>query len=165
MPKQSAGVMLYRRRGDKIEVLLGHPGGPFWAKKDKGVWSIPKGWIDEGETPIDAAKREFLEETGHTLPDGKLLELGTIKQASGKLVYGWAVEGDLDTATIKSNTFTMEWPPKSAQQQEFPEVDRAEWYELGQAFNKIRRGQDEFLDRLAENLDYIVDKPEQATLF
>ena len=132
------------RVGSGIEVLLGHPGGPFWRKKDLGSWSIPKGLIAEGETPLAAAKREFAEETGHR-PRGKSMPLGEAKQPGGKLVHVWAVEGDWDAASLKSNIFEMEWPPRSGRRQTFPELDRAEWFGVDEAQAKILKGQAVFL--------------------
>jgi predicted NUDIX family NTP pyrophosphohydrolase len=134
-----------------LEVLLVHPGGPFWAKKDAGAWSIPKGEYSEGENPLAAAKREFAEETGVSL-DGDVIPLGEVKQASGKVVIAWALEGDLDTKLIQSNTFTIEWPPRSGLMQEFPEVDAAGWFSLGDAQGKLLRGQVQFLIRLSEHV-------------
>lgn len=147
--KQSAGILVYRKSGDGIEVLLGHPGGPFWAKKDKGVWSIPKGEFDD-ELAIDAAKREYQEELGSKPPEGELLDLGTVKMKSGKVIYAWAVEGDFNVATVRSNTFTMQWPPRSGNEQEFPEIDRAGWFSLAVAKQKLVTAQGEFIDRLAD---------------
>jgi predicted NUDIX family NTP pyrophosphohydrolase len=149
MPKRSAGILLYRRRDGQIEIFLVHPGGPFWMKKDAGAWSIPKGEYAEGDDPLQAAKREFREETGFDLQVGALHELSEIKLASGKVVTAWAVEGDCDAATIQSNTFSIEWPPKSGKKQEFPEVDRAAWFSLPGARNKINAAQRVFLDRLS----------------
>jgi predicted NUDIX family NTP pyrophosphohydrolase len=146
MAKRSAGILLHRNGGS--EVLLVHPGGPFWAKKDLGVWSIPKGEHDEGEDGLACALREFEEETGTRLPPGGLTDLGSIKQRGGKVVRAWAAEGDLDAAGVRSNTFTMEWPPRSGRQREFPEVDRAEWFSLEEARKRINPAQAEFLDRL-----------------
>src|SRR6266511_421401 len=137
MPKMSAGILLYRRSGDDVEVLLVHPGGPFWAKKDLGAWSIPKGEYDQGDDPLETALRELEEETGHRLGDQDLLELGTIRQRSGKVLSAWAAPGDLDAETITSNTFTIEWPPRSGSQREFPEVDRAEWFDVPTAREKV----------------------------
>src|SRR5689334_13919801 len=125
--KLSAGILLYRIRSGTLEVLLVHPGGPFWTRKDLGAWSIPKGEFEEGDDPLETAKREFLEETGAPV-SGKFVALTPRKQKSGKLVHAWAVEGDLDASTIVSNSFSMEWPPRSGKQQEFPEVDRGEWF-------------------------------------
>jgi len=140
MPKLSAGILLFRRRRPAIEVMLVHPGGPFWAKKDLGAWSIPKGLADEGEDLLEAAKREFLEETGMPI-EGEFLDLGAHKQRGGKTIAAWACEGDFDPARLKSNTFTLEWPPRSGRMAEFPEVDRAAWYSIADAFMKINKGQ------------------------
>jgi len=129
-------LLLYRFHEGTLEVFLVHPGGPFWAKKDLGAWSIPKGEIDEGEDPLEAARREFEEETGFR-PEGMFRELTPVKQRSGKIVHTWAVEGDCDSAAIRSNTFSMEWPPRSGRQQEFPEVDRAGWFSIPEAREKI----------------------------
>ncbi len=144
MPKKSAGLLLFRRR-EGLEVLLVHPGGPLWAKKDEGAWSIPKGEIDADEDPLAAARREFEEELGSSV-SGDFVTLAPIRQASGKLVYAWAVEADFDTATFTSGTFSMEWPPRSGRQQEFPEVDRAEWFTIDEAKRKINKGQVPLLD-------------------
>ena len=133
-----------------MEVLLVHPGGPFWARRDAGAWSIPKGEYSDGEDPLDAARREFAEELGSRAPDGDPADLGEIRQKSGKVVHGWALAGDLDAGAIQSNTFTLEWPPRSGRMREFPEVDRAEWFELERAREKINPAQAAFLDRLAE---------------
>jgi predicted NUDIX family NTP pyrophosphohydrolase len=149
--RQSAGLLLYRRNGNGVEVLLGHPGGPFWRNKDLGSWSIPKGLIAEGEKPLAAARREFTEETGHR-PRGKSLPLGEARQPGGKLVQAWAVEGDWDAASLKSNMFEMEWPPRSGRRHSFPELDRAEWFDLAEAQAKILKGQAIFLTRLLEKL-------------
>jgi len=145
--KQSAGILLYRFREGKLEVLLVHPGGPFWAKKEAGAWSIPKGEFAEGEDPLSAANREFHEETGFSV-SGKFIALPAVKQAGGKFVYAWAVEGDCDAAAVKSNTFSMEWPPRSGKRTEFPEVDRAGWFPLELAKDKILKGQMRLLDEL-----------------
>jgi predicted NUDIX family NTP pyrophosphohydrolase len=145
--KRSAGILLYKRDGGSLRVLLAHPGGPFWRNKDAGAWSIPKGEIGDDEEPLAAALREFAEETGVTL-DGDFTPLGEIKQKGGKMVIAFAQERDLDPSTIASNTFTMEWPPRSGRQQTFPEIDRAEWFGLDAAREKINAGQSEFLDRL-----------------
>ena len=144
--QQSAGLLLYRH-SRAPEVLLGHPGGPFWSKKDDGAWTIPKGLISPGETPLAAARREFAEETGYR-PRGKALALGEARQPGGKLVHVWAVEDDWDAAKLRSNSFEMKWPPKSGRRQEFPELDRAAWFTLGEARTKILKGQAVFLDRL-----------------
>lgn len=147
MAKQSAGLLLYRFHEGTLEVLLVHPGGPFWAKKDLGAWSIPKGEIAEGEDPLEAARREFEEETGFR-PEGFFRELMPVRQRSGKIVHAWAVEGDGDSAAIRSKPFTLEWPPRSGRQQEFPEVDRAGWFDLATAREKILDGQRALLDEL-----------------
>lgn len=149
--KHSAGVLLFRRIGREIEVLLAHPGGPFWKNKDGGAWSIPKGEYADNEDPLAAAKREFAEETGLTLA-GDFIPLGEIRQPGGKAVAAWAAEGEFDTKLLRSNTFSMPWPPRSGKLQEFPEIDRAEWFPLGLAGRKILKGQTELLDRLAKHL-------------
>ena len=146
MPKKSAGLLLFRRR-DRLEVLLVHPGGPLWAKKDEGAWSIPKGEIDADEDPLRAARREFAEELGSDV-SGEFIALHPIRQASGKLVYAWAIESEFDTATFRSGTFSMEWPPRSGRQQDFPEVDRAEWFTIDDAKRKINKAQIALLDQL-----------------
>lgn len=148
--KLSAGILLYRRTGGVLEVLLGHMGGPFWAKKDAGAWSVPKGEYTEEEEPEAAARREFTEELGLPVPDGELIELGTVRQSGGKRVTVWALEGDLDPDQVVPGTFELEWPPKSGQKREFPELDRVEWFDLAQAREKIVTKQREFLDRLAD---------------
>jgi predicted NUDIX family NTP pyrophosphohydrolase len=145
--KKSAGILLFREQDGSLEVLLVHPGGPFWAKKDDGAWSIPKGEFEDGEDPLAAAKREFAEETGLVL-GGEEIALGDVRQSSAKTVYAWALRGDFDATALKSNTFSMEWPPKSGRQQEFPEVDRADWFTLDVARGKMIKGQIPFLDRL-----------------
>jgi predicted NUDIX family NTP pyrophosphohydrolase len=145
--KRSAGILLYRR-APELEVLLVHPGGPFWAKKDLGAWSIPKGEHDEDEDARACAIREFTEETGGAPSPGELDDLGTVTQKAGKVVQAWALEGDLDPASIRSNTFSMQWPPRSGRMQEFPEVDRAEWFALDAARERINPAQAAFLDRL-----------------
>ncbi len=147
MVKHSAGLLLYRVRGGALEVFLVHPGGPFWSRKDLGVWSIPKGEIDEGEDPLEAARREFGEETGFR-PDDMFRELAPVRQRSGKVVLAWAVEGDCDPAALRSNTFEMEWPPRSGLRQEFPEVDRAGWFSIPEAMEKILDGQRPLLAQL-----------------
>jgi predicted NUDIX family NTP pyrophosphohydrolase len=148
--RRSAGILLYRLVTGTPEVLLVHPGGPYWARKDAGAWSIPKGEYDEGEDPRSCALREFEEETGTALPPGELIELGDVKHKSGKLVTAWAVEGDLDADAILSNTFTMEWPPRSGRTAEFPEIDRAGWFDIEAAREKLVPAQAEFLGRLLE---------------
>jgi predicted NUDIX family NTP pyrophosphohydrolase len=147
MRKLSAGMLMFKRCGADVQVFLVHPGGPFWEKKDERAWSIPKGEYDEGEDPLDAAKREFEEETGFKV-NGEFIALDQIKQPSGKIIVAWAFEGDLLSTVIRSNTFSMEWPPKSGQQQEFPEVDRADWFTVDEARRRIVKGQAGFLDRL-----------------
>jgi predicted NUDIX family NTP pyrophosphohydrolase len=141
--------VVFRRADAGPEVLLGHMGGPFWARKDAGAWSIPKGEYGADEEPLAAARREFTEEFGLPPPDGTPLELGEVRQAGGKLVTAWAVEGDLDPAAITPGTFELEWPPRSGRRRAFPEVDRVAWFELAQAHERIVTGQRELLDRLA----------------
>ena len=141
MPKkQSAGIVAYRMRSEAPELFLVHPGGPFWARKDDGAWSIPKGEFVEGEEKLQAARREFTEETGLSL-DGTFRELAPIKQPGGKLIHAWAIEQDLDASAIRSNLFTLEWPPRSGRRQEFPEVDRAAWFAWPLALRKVLKGQ------------------------
>jgi predicted NUDIX family NTP pyrophosphohydrolase len=147
MAKRSAGILLFRRRAGAIEVLLVHPGGPFWAKKDDGAWSIPKGEYTDDEDPREAARREFAEETGLAV-EGEMVALGEVKQPGGKLVTAWAVEGDCDAAAVKSNLFSLEWPPKSGKLRQFPEIDRAAWFPLELARVKILQGQLPFLARV-----------------
>jgi len=149
---QSAGLLLYRQRDGKLEVLLVHPGGPFWQKRDEGVWSIPKGEIAENEAASDVARREFQEELGIPPPDGEGIALGSIRQKGGKAVEAWAMPGDLDVTRATSNTFTIEWPPHSGKMQSFPEVDRAQWFDLDAAHHKLVPAQGAFLDRLKELL-------------
>lgn len=148
--KRSAGIVLYRRSAGQVEVLLGHMGGPFWARKDAGAWSIPKGECEPDEEALDAARREFQEELGLPVPDGELVELGEIRQSSGKVVTAWALAGDLDPALVVPGTFEMEWPRGSGRMKEFPEIDRAEWFDLVAAEEKIVAGQRPLLGRLAE---------------
>jgi predicted NUDIX family NTP pyrophosphohydrolase len=145
--KKTAGVLLYRLRNSAPEVFLVHPGGPFWAKKDLGAWSIPKGEFDEDEEPLNAAKREFQEETGFSM-EGNFIGLAPRKQRSGKVIYAWALEGNCDAEAIKSNLFSIEWPPRSGNRREYPEVDRAGWFELELAKRKIVPGQIGFLEEL-----------------
>jgi predicted NUDIX family NTP pyrophosphohydrolase len=145
----SAGILMYRRTGPSLEVLLVHPGGPYWRKKDEGAWSIPKGEIDDGEEAEIAARREFMEETGVALSE-TLEPLGEIRQRGGKRVIAFAVESDLDVQAVRSNTFEIEWPPKGGRMQSFPEIDRAQWFELPSAHAKILVSQRPLLDRLAE---------------
>lgn len=151
MPKHSAGLLMYRRSGADFAVLLVHPGGPFWAKKDLGAWSIPKGEYAPGEDALAVALREFAEETG-AQPTGAVEPLGEVVQAGGKRVSAWAIEGNFDPATLVSNTFALEWPPRSGRTAQFPEVDRAEWFAPGEAQQKILPGQRAFIDRLARLL-------------
>ena len=151
MGKRSAGILLYRQRDGRLEVLLAHPGGPFWAKKDLGAWTIPKGEIGDGEDAQAAARREFNEETGLAVP-GELIALTPIKQRGGKTVIAWAACGDCDPARIRSNTFSMEWPPRSGKQQEFPEIDRAAWFGLDAARERILPAQVPLLDELEQRM-------------
>lgn len=155
MASTSAGILLFRRAGGAVEVLLVHPGGPFWAKKDLGAWSIPKGGVGDGEEPRACALRELEEELGSrfAFAPGELIELGSISQKGGKVVHCWAAEGEFDPATLRSNTFTMEWPPRSGAQREFPEVDRAEWFRPEHAKEKILAAQAALVDRLLERLE------------
>jgi len=152
MVKESAGILVYKREGSELEVLLVHPGGPLYSKKDDGVWSLPKGELDGDEDHLQAAYREFEEELGMPAPAAEPRELGSIKQKSGKTVYAWAVEGDLDLSGFTCNTFTMEWPPKSGKMQEFPECDRAEWFSAQTVRQKLNEAQVEFLDRLEQSI-------------
>jgi predicted NUDIX family NTP pyrophosphohydrolase len=151
MPKRSAGILMFRRRGE-VEVLLMHPGGPFWAKKDLGAWSIPKGEYSEGEDALAVAKREFEEETG-ARPQGDFYPLGEVVQRGRKIVTAWALEGDFDPATLRSNAFELEWPPKSGRKASFPEVDRAQWFSPADARRKILASQGEFITRLLAAID------------
>lgn len=144
-PKISAGLLLYRRRDGRLEVFLVHPGGPFWAKKDLGSWSLPKGEPAEGEELLDTAKRELAEETGFTA-EGEFHPLPPLRQPGGKIIHAWAIEGDCDPAALRSNTFELEWPPRSGRRQTFPEVDRGEWFSLDEARRRILAGQAPFLD-------------------
>jgi predicted NUDIX family NTP pyrophosphohydrolase len=150
MPKLSAGLLVYRRRSGGIQVLLVHPGGPYWAKRDDGAWSIPKGEHTPGEHPLEVARREFREELGATPPAGEPVGLGELRQPSGKVVSAWALEGDLDVEEVDSNTFEVEWPPRSGRMREFPEVDRAGWFDLDTARRKLLSGQVGFLERLSK---------------
>jgi predicted NUDIX family NTP pyrophosphohydrolase len=149
--KVSAGILLYRFRDHAVEVFLVHPGGPYWARKDDGAWSIPKGEVTEGSDLLATAYREFHEETGLPL-EGEAVPLMPLKQPGGKLVHAWAVRGDIDAASIRSNTFAIEWPPRSGQRREFHEVDRAGWFELAAARPKLLSGQRGFLDQLQHHL-------------
>lgn len=153
MPRRSAGILLFRRRDGEPEVLLVHPGGPFWAKKDDGAWSLPKGEHDDAEDALVAARREFFEELGSRLPAGRITPLGEVRQKGGKRVAAWAVEGDLDASAIRSNNFELEWPPRSGRRQQFPEVDRAGWFGLDAARVKLNAAQVPFVDRIAELLE------------
>jgi predicted NUDIX family NTP pyrophosphohydrolase len=152
MAKQSAGILLYRGRGPALRLMLVHPGGPFWAKKDGGAWSIPKGEYEEGDDPLLVASREFEEELGSPAPAGDAIELGELVQPSRKVVTAFALEGDFDPSRLKSNLFEMEWPPKTGRLHSFPEVDRAEWFTVEEARDKILPGQRPFIDRLLERL-------------
>jgi predicted NUDIX family NTP pyrophosphohydrolase len=147
MARKSAGLLLYRNVSGSLEVFLVHPGGPFWTKKDEGAWSIPKGEIAEGEDALEAAKREFREETGFAT-DGTFEALEPVKQAGGKTVYAWSIESDVEASAIRSNTFSMEWPPRSGEMREFAEVDRGGWFELAAARTKILKGQMPLLEQL-----------------
>jgi len=152
MTVESAGLVLYRVRDGKTEVLLVHPGGPFWKRRDEGAWSIPKGEIGPGESRLDVARREFQEELGVPLPEGEVLPLGSVRQAGGKVVHAWAAPGDLDVSRVSSSTFAIEWPPRSGRTQEFPEVDKAAWFDLDAARRMILAAQGAFLDRLEAQL-------------
>lgn len=153
MSKPSAGLLAYRYRQGVLEVLLVHPGGPFWAKKDAGAWSIPKGEILVDEDPVTAAKREFQEETGFA-PAAEVIALGAVRQPGGKMIHAWAFQGDFDLAGFRSNVFTMEWPPRSGKQGEFPEADRAGWFSMALAREKLLRGQVGFLEALEAALRF-----------
>ena len=153
MPRTSAGLLLYRRTSDGgIELLLAHPGGPLWASRDEGAWSLPKGEIEDGEEPFVVAWREFEEETGHRAPADDPIDLGTVRQKSGKVVVAWAVEGDLDPATATSNTVQVEWPPRSGRKLEIPEVDRVAWFDPDEARRRLNPAQVPFVDRLVDAL-------------
>ena len=152
MTVESAGLVLYRLRDGKAEVLLVHPGGPLWKRRDEGAWSIPKGEIEPGESRLDVARREFQEELGLPPPGGDLAPLGSVRQAGGKVVHAWAALGDVDVTRVSSDTFAMEWPPRSGKMQEFPEVDKAAWFDLASARRMILAAQSTFLDRLEEQL-------------
>lgn len=163
MPKRSAGILLYRRRLGKLEVFLVHPGGPFWLKKDLGAWTIPKGEYADNEEPLAAAMREFQEETGFPI-GGPFVELGVIRQASGKLVSGWAVEGDCDAQKLVSNLCKIEWPPRSRRMIEVPEVDRGEWFSIPEARKRILGTQVPFLDSLEARHDKLPRDGQNATV-
>lgn len=152
MANQSAGILLYRRKSNRIEFFLVHPGGPFWQKKDNGAWSIPKGEFTDNEKALEAAKREFEEETGVAL-SGNFIELTPIRQKAGKLIYAWALEGDVDASSILSNSFEIEWPPGSGRYKEFPEVDKAEWFGEEQAKEKINTAQVHLVVELLQKLE------------
>ena len=156
MPKRSAGLMMYRRSTSNLEVFLVHPGGPLWAKKDKGAWTIPKGEYEPDENPLDAARREFEEETSFRA-NGEFLDLGTIRQKSGKIVSAWAFEGDCDPANLTSNTCEIEWPPRSGHRLEIPEVDRGRWFSIEEAGKYIREEQRPLLDNLCMLAQFIND--------
>lgn len=153
MPAHSAGILLHRNAGDEVEVLIGHPGGPFWARRDDGSWSIPKGEYDPGEDPWEAARREFAEELGIAVPAGPVLPLGAARQPGGKILTVFAVGADVDVRVMRSNTFTLEWPKGSGRSREFPEFDRVAWLPVRQARAKLIAGQVEFLDRLLAALN------------
>jgi predicted NUDIX family NTP pyrophosphohydrolase len=152
-PKTSAGLLLHRGPRDALEVLLVHPGGPFWARRDAGAWSIPKGEYQQPEAPVDAARREFAEELGMAPPPGPMLDLGVARQRSGKLIHAWALAANLDVSAIRSSSFEMVWPPRSGVTRTFPEVDRAQWFDLAAAREKLLSGQVPFLDALTRLLD------------
>jgi predicted NUDIX family NTP pyrophosphohydrolase len=169
MKTHSAGLLVYRLMNGKPEVFLVHNGGPYWAKKDEGVWSLPKGEVEEGEDPLQTAKREFHEETGFSVPKGTYFELGEIEYPrSHKVVTAWAVEGDFDASKLKSNSFEMEWPPKSGKKQSFPEIDRGDWFSLAEASIKFFPANLPFLERLAKILNRpfgVQEPPQQKSLF
>jgi predicted NUDIX family NTP pyrophosphohydrolase len=168
MKKHSAGLVIYRIKDGRPQVLLAHMGSPWWAKKDVGAWTIPKGEVEAGEEPLDTAKREFGEELGLPVPDGDFMELGDIEQHNRKTVSAWAIEADPDVANIKSNTVKIEWPPRSGKEQDFPEIDRADWFGLAEAGQKTVRGQAELFERLAAKLDVPFkpeERPAQGSLF
>jgi len=150
----SAGILLYRFRAGMLEVFLVHPGGPYWTRKDAGAWSIPKGEVEEGADELATARREFEEETGSAI-HGEFVALTPLKQPSGKLVHAWAVSGDINASSVKSNMFSMEWPPRSGKQKEFPEADRGEWFSVAAAKEKITAGQRAFLDQLQARLNTV----------
>jgi len=159
VPKRSAGLLLWRRRDGVVEVLLAHPGGPLFATRDDGSWSVPKGEYTEQEEPLAAARREFFEELGKPAPAGEPVPLGEARQASGKVNTVWAIRGDLDASDVVSNLFSMEWPPRSGRLQEFPEIDRAEWFDLATARVKLAAGQLPFLDRVAAVAEQASERP------
>ena len=151
--RTSYGILLFRRAAGRLEVLLAHPGGPFYVDRDAGHWTIPKGEGNGDEPPLEVARREFSEETGQPVPAGATIELGTIVQKGGKTVHAWAVEGDLDAATAHSNLFEMDWPPRSGRRESFPEIDRVEWFDPAEARRRIKPTQAAFIDRLEAELD------------
>jgi predicted NUDIX family NTP pyrophosphohydrolase len=151
MPKDSAGILLYRIRPTGVEVFLVHPGGPFFVNRDDGIWSVPKGLLDPAETHFEAAKREFAEETGQAV-EGEFIPLEPVRQANGKIVHAWAVEGDIDATAIRSNTFPLEWPPKSGRIREFPEIDRGAWFSVQAARRKVNSAQMGLIDQLLQHL-------------
>lgn len=151
MTVHSGGILLFRRPAGRLQVMLVHPGGPYWENKDAGVWSIPKGLFEENEAPLEAARREFAEETGFDA-EGEFISLGELVQPSRKVVHAWALEGDLDTAKIMSNTFSLEWPPKSGRIEHYPEIDRGQWFDIDEARKKITRGQLGFIERLLDQV-------------
>jgi predicted NUDIX family NTP pyrophosphohydrolase len=168
LPRRSAGLLLFRRRGSEqgteagVEVMLVHMGGPFWARKDEGAWSIPKGEYGDDEEPLAVARREFEEEIGRPPPAGPLLELGEVRQSGGKVVAAWALEADVEVSEIESNTFEIEWPPRSGRMREFPEVDRADWFDLDTARTKLVRAQGGLLDALLERLgSRVLNRPKR----
>ena len=172
MVPQSAGILLFKFVDGELRVMLAHPGGPFWSKKDLGAWSIPKGLFEENEEPLEAARREFREETGFDI-NGDFIELGFLKQPSRKVVHAWALEQDLDVSKVVSNTFDLEWPKNSGHIQKFPEIDRCEWFSENEAKIKILKGQAGFIDTLIERIQYVPQNtepplnssPEQGSLF
>jgi predicted NUDIX family NTP pyrophosphohydrolase len=151
MSVHSGGILLFKYVDGRLRVMLVHPGGPFWAKKDEGAWSIPKGILEETEGALEAARREFKEETGFDV-DGQFIELGQLKQPGGKIVHAWALESELDVKNIRSNTFRLQWPKNSGNVKEYPEIDKAQWFDVNEAKKKILKGQAEFIDRLIEKL-------------
>lgn len=171
MKSHSAGLIIYRKNGGNIEILLAHMGGPFHAKKDNGHWSIPKGLVEEDEEPFLAAKREFCEELGLPAPEGDYISVGEAHQHNNKTVTAWAIEANIDASNIKSNFFEMEWPPKSGKTQEFPEIDRAAWFNMAEAAKKVIKGQAELFEQLAGKLGVSLSKPsaepadQQGSLF
>ena len=152
MTVHSGGILLFRRTAGRLQVMLVHPGGPYWVTKDEGVWSIPKGLFEENEGPLEAARREFAEETGFDV-EGEFIELGELVQPGKKIVHAWALERDLDTTKIQSNTFSLEWPPNSGRIEDYPEIDSGQWFDIDEARKKITRGQLGFIDRLVDRLE------------